>query len=76
MQNAATKSATAFQSAANDATAYRAAPRVKKMTYVRLRPTLSENEAQTMRPKMLNREMRPTKPAPTAAATIVSSSSN
>ena len=65
-----------LKAAANDAAAYRAAPRVKKMKYVSLRPSWSDDEAQTMRPKMLKSEMRPTKPAPTAAATTVSSPSS
>ena len=43
---------------------------MKKTKYVRLRPSLSEEDAQMMRPKMLKSEMRPTKPAPTAAASF------
>src|SRR4026208_1991553 len=76
VRKAMPKSASAGQAAANDAAAYRAAPRVKKMKYVSLRPSLSEDEAQTMRPQTLKSEIRPTKPAPIAAANFFCSPLN
>ena len=51
------------------------APKIKKIKYVRLRPSLSDEVAQANRPKILNSEIKPTNPAPTAAAAAVIASS-
>ena len=44
MQNAVTRTASDFQSAANEARTYSAAPSTKKMKYVVLSPSLSEDD--------------------------------
>ena len=67
-QKHATKIAKDFQPAATDASTYMTMPSKKKIRYVGRRPSLSDDDAQTKRPAMLNSEINPTNPAPMATA--------